>query len=328
MNPRPSFQSPLGPGIAAYLDLMQALGREFRTETAVLADLDRFLFERRASTLDSSGFAAWAVTLARYTPTVRRSRMRLARNLCLYLRRSDPTCFVPDADGFPPPGQRPRPFIFSEEQILALLREADKLPATPGSPLRAEVYRLAIVLLYTTGLRRGELVRLRVCDYDRQQRAFLIRASKFNKSRKVALSADAAREVDAYLARRGRLPCAQDAPLLANGLGPQQAYSGPGLASGFRYLCRAAGILTAAGKPPRVHDVRHTYAIHVLLRWYHAGVDPQAKLTILAAAMGHVSPASTAYYLMCLEPVAEAAARRFADHVRPILNSLAGNHRG
>ena len=151
MNPRPSFQPPLGPGIAAYLDLMQALGREFRTETAVLADLDRFLFERRASTLDSSGFAAWAVTLARYTPTVRRSRMRIVRNLCLYLRRSDPTCFVPDPGGFPPPGQRPRPFIFSEGQILALLREADKLPATPGSPLRAEVYRLAIVLRNSFG---------------------------------------------------------------------------------------------------------------------------------------------------------------------------------
>ena len=327
MNPRPRLQSPLGPRIAAYLELMQALGREFRTETATLADLDRFLCERHASKLDSAGFAAWAVTLARYTPTVRRNRMRIARNLCLYLRRTDPTCFVPDADGFPPPGQRPQPFIFSAEQILALLREADKLAPTSGSPLRAEVYRLAIVLLYTTGLRRGELVRLRVGDYDREQRSFLIRASKFHKSRKVALSADAAREVDAYLAKRERLPCTHDAPLLANGLGPRQAYSGGGLASGFRFLCRSAGVLTAAGKPPRVHDVRHTYATHVLLRWYRAGVDPQDKLPVLATAMGHVSPASTAYYLRSLEPVAEEAARRFADHARPILDSQAGNHR-
>ena len=327
MNPRPRFQSPLGPRIAAYLELMQALGRQFRTETATLADLDRFLFERHAGKLDSAGFAAWAVTLARYTPTVRRNRMRIARNLCLYLRRSDPTCFVPDADGFPPPGQRPRPFIFSEEQVLALLREADKLAPTSGSPLRAEVYRLAVVLLYTTGLRRGELVRLRVGDYDREQRSLLIRASKFHKSRKVALSADAAREVDAYLAKRERLPCTHDAPLLANGLGPRQAYSGAGLASGFRFLCRAADVLTAAGKPPRVHDVRHTYATHVLLRWYRAGADPQAKLPVLATAMGHVSPASTAYYLRSLEPVAEEAARRFANHARPILDSQAGDHR-
>ena len=84
-------------------------------------------------------------------------------------------------------------------------------------------------------------------------------------------------------------------------------------------LFRAVGIRDAAGRLPRVHSLRHTHAVHVLLRWYRAGVDPQAKLPILAASMGHVSVKSTAYYLTLLDPVVEEASARFARHVRDVL---------
>ena len=324
MNGCSTFQSALAPSIAAYLQLKQALGREYRNETVVLADLDRFLVAQRAPTLTATSFAAWTLTLTHLTPTVRRARMRIVRNLCLYLQRTDRHCFVPEVRGFPAPSAPRRPFIFSKEQITALMRAAAKLPATVASPLCAEVYRVAIVLLYTAGLRRGELIRLMISDYSPTQRTLLVRVSKFHKSRVVALSPDATREVDRYLAARRQLPLAVDGPLLVNSLGQQQAYTGAGLAQGLRRLFRAAEVRTAAGELPRVHDLRHTYAVHVLLRWYHAGIDVQSQLPTLATAMGHVSVVSTAYYLNCLEPVAEAANERFLRHVQSIFGPAGG----
>ena len=188
MNGCSTLPSALQPSIAAYLQLKQALGREYRNETVVLADLDRFLVAQRAPTLTATSFAAWTLTLTHLTPTVRRARMRIVRNLCLYLQRTDRHCFVPEVRGFPAPSAPRRPFIFSKEHIAALMRAAAKLPATVASPLCAEVYRTAIVLLYTAGLRRGELIRLMISDYSPTQRTLLVRASKFHKSRVVALS--------------------------------------------------------------------------------------------------------------------------------------------
>lgn len=316
------LESTLGPTITSYLVLKKALGRRYVAETAVLADLDRFLVAQRpgADALTPSSFTAWSLTLAHLTPTVRRNRMRIVRNLCLYWRRSDSSCFVPDPSAFPSPHAPQRPFIFSEEQIIRLLREAAKLRPASTSPIRAAVYRLAVVLLYTAGLRRGELVRLTLSDYDPAERTLLVRASKFHKSRLVALSTDAAHEVEVYLQARRHLPHDVDAPFLVSRSGGLRAYTGAGLAQGLRQLFRSAGVRTAQGRPPRVHDMRHTHAVHALLRWYRAGVDVQAKLPALATAMGHVSVASTAYYLAFLDPIAEAASERFAQHSRHIFD--------
>lgn len=313
------FRSCLEPAIAGWLDLRRALGRGIRTETFALADLDRFLAERDAPSLTAEGFAAWALTLARLTPTVRRNYMRIARNLCLYRRRTSPDCFVPDPSAFPAPVPPRPPFIFSEDQVRSLLLAAGQLPATPLAPLQPEVYRLTVALAYTAGLRRRELVRLTVGCFDASQRTLGIVASKFHKSRLVALSDDAVREIQRYLAARQQLPHAADAPLLANRQGSCQGYSADGLADGFQRLCRLAGSLDASRRPPRLHDMRHTYALHALLRWYRDDVDPQARLPVLAAAMGHVSIRSTAYYLPFLEPLAQAASRRFARHARSVL---------
>jgi len=100
MSAARSFTSIIGSDIAAYVVLKKALGRGFAAETAILADLDGFL-ARRSCDLSAEVFAAWCLTLERLTPTVRRNWMRIARNLCLYRRRRDPACFVPDPTGFP-----------------------------------------------------------------------------------------------------------------------------------------------------------------------------------------------------------------------------------
>ena len=313
-----ALRSSLGPQITAYLTLKKALGRRFANETAVLLHLDRFMAQKRRSSLRPDVFNAWSLTFAHLTPTVRRNWMRIVRNFCLYLRRSDRDCFVPDRSGFPDRHVPRRPHIFSEEQIIKLLRLATSLPSRSTSLLRGEVFRIAIVLLYTAGLRRGELARLVLSDYDPSERTLLVRKSKFHKSRLIALSSSAAGEMERYLRARRGLPHPTDAPLLVSNHGGLRAYTAEGLADVIRGLFRIADVRTSEGRFPRVHDLRHTYAIHALLRWYRAGVDVQAKLPALATAMGHVSIASTAYYLALLEPVAEAASALFARHCRRI----------
>jgi integrase len=178
---------------------------------------------------------------------------------------------------------------------------------------------VAVALLYTCGLRRGELVRLVLSDYDPRERTLLVRASKFHKSRLVALSADACRELDQYLVARGELGDAPDGPLLVRSGHGIRARSGGGFGRSMRSLFRAAGVRTAAGALPRVHDLRHTHAVHALLRWYRAGADVNAKLPMLATSMGHASVVSTAYYLQLLDPVLQTANDRFADHVARFL---------
>ena len=307
-----TFSSVLATTITDYLTLKRALGRQYNGEEWVLARLDRFLAACNAD-LSAETFAAWCLTLQNLASGVRRAHMRHVRNLCLYRRRREPGCFVPDERLFPPLHQKVRPHIFTDAQVAQLLAIAHTLTRTANSPLCPENTRLAIVLLYTTGLRRGELARLTVGDYKRHERLLVVRASKFHKSRLVPLSADAAREIDYLLEirRQRRFPVEADSPLLWH---RSRSYSGGGLGQVMRALFRKAAIRTATGRLPRTHDFRHTFALTVLLRWYRAGVDVQTKLPALAIYMGHVSIVSTAYYLQFVEPLAAAASARFAKY--------------
>jgi integrase len=306
-----AFSSAFAPTIHSYLTLKRALGRQYAMHERILAHLDRFLAARGAD-LGPEIFAAWCLIFEHLASGNRRAWMREVRNACLYRRRREPGCFVPDERLFPPVHQPVRPHVFTERQVGQLLAAARTRGPTDNSPLCPEMMRLAIVLLYTTGMRRRELTRLVVGDYDPRERTLLIRESKFHKSRLIPMSADTAAEIDALLVlrRRHRFPFASDSPLLWH---RHRGYSGGGLGSAVRTLFRQAEIRTSTGELPRTHDFRHGFAVTVLLRWYQAGQDVQAKLPFLAHYMGHVSIVSTAYYLQFVEPLAAAASTRFAD---------------
>ena len=313
-KPAPAtFASCLASSIGAYLRLKEALGRRYSAERTIFRALDAFLTTVQGD-LTSDTFAAWNATLGRLTPGVRRNWLRVVRNLCLYRRRTVPDAFVPDPTGFPKPHAAIRPYIFTRGEIAGLLHAVDRLDATPRSPLRRETFRLAIALLYTSGLRRGELVRLTIGDYDPRDQTLLIRASKFHKSRMLPVSSDARHELEAYLLTRAQrgFPMAPDSALIWNrSRRGGRPYTGEALRCEIDALFRAVDIRTTTGTRPRIHDLRHTFAVHALLRWYDRGVDPQAKLPFLSTYMGHVSPVSTAYYLPFVSALAEAASRRF-----------------
>jgi integrase/recombinase XerD len=190
--------------------------------------------------------------------------------------------------------------------------------------VRPEVMRLAIALLFTTGIRRGELLALRIADYDRGEGTLHIRQTKFYKSRLLPINGSIAEEIDRCLHVRvhRKLPVSEDTALIWNGSWGGGAYSGTGLGVCFRFLLRKCGIVTLAGKLPRIHDARHSFAVNALLRWYRAGADVEAKLPLLATYMGHGSPVSTHYYLHFIEPLRTAASRRFANHYGDLVSPL------
>jgi len=303
--------------IARYVALKQALGRRFDTQRYLLARFDGFLAARHATDLTAETFSAWCSSIKHLTPSGRRMRMQVVRQFCLYRRRNEHACFVPDPSQFPPAQPRRRPHIFSEDEIARLLRAARALRRWGASPLYPQVARLALVLLYTSGLRRGEIVRLTLGDYDPGEHILRVRDSKFHKSRMVPLSKDAVREIGCYLDdRRCRsFPSGADAPLLLHRCDSGfAAYSGNGLRVLMRHLFQTAGVRTASGHLPRVHDLRFTFAFHALLRWYRTGADVQARLPALATYMGHVSILSTQYYLPIRDAVALEASKKFERH--------------
>lgn len=323
MSDKGSFSSILGPTIAEYVSLKQALGRRYRTERRFLASLDAFLARENVD-LNADTFARWCQTQGHHVSGVRRYSMWVVRNLALYRRRRDPSCFVPNPLFFPPLNQPVQPHIFTHSEIASLIREADALAPSGNCTLRPQLFGLAITLLYTTGLRVGELLRLTIGDYDRREGTLLVRESKFHKSRILPLSSDAIERLDCYLhARQGRrLPMSPDSPLLWNARTGGRAYGPEGFRKVINGFLDAVGIRKSDGHRPRIHDFRFTFAVHALLRWYQAGEDVQAKLPLLATYMGHVSIVSTQYYLKLTEPLMSAASERFAKRYASLIVPL------
>jgi len=321
-----TFSSRLAPVFARYVDLKRALGRRFNNATHTLQSLDRFLHDQVTTypDLNATAFQAWCHTQEKISSGVRRIRMLEVYNFCLYRRRTEPQCFLPDPSSFPAYHQRLKPYIFSEDEVARLLRTASGLNRAPSSPLRPEVIRLAIVLLFTTGIRRGELLRLLLGDYNRQDSTLLIRESKFYKSRLLAINSDIADEIEQYLRARNqrRLPTSSDTAFIWNATQEGRAYSGTGLRLCLRPLLQQCGIVTSKGRLPRIHDFRHSFAVNALLRWYRMGADVEAKLPLLATYLGHGSAVSTHYYLHFIEPLRTAASERFATHYGELVSAL------
>ena len=320
----PVFSSRLAPIFSHYVDLKRSLGRGFDAPSRTLESLDRFLDDHSAKypDLNAAAFEAWCRTHEHVASGVRRIRMLNVHSFCLYRRRTEPQCFVPDLNSFPAYHQRLKPYIFSEAEVAKLLCTASALERNPSSPVRPEVIRLAIALLFTTGMRRGEVLALKLGDYNRRESTLHILETTFYKSRLVPINDSIAEEIDRCLRARVRrkLPVSSETELIWNASWGGGAYSGTSLRRCFRSLLQKCGIVTSTGKWPRIHDARHSFAVNALLRWYRAGVDVEAKLPLLATYLGHGSPVSTHYYLHFIQPLRTAASERFANHYGELIS--------
>ncbi len=296
-----------------FLDHKRTLGHRYQHEAWVLQMLQRHVEQSDCWDLNAKCFESWLASFKDLHANTRRKWYQIVRHFCVYRRRSEPGCFLPSVEGAAKRQPYVTPIILEPRQIGHMLGFASKLPKTTASPHRAPALRLAIVLLYTCGLRLGELLRLTMSDIEEQGTVLRIRESKFHKSRFVPLSSSATRELHAYLRKR-RKGFASDssAPLLGNCQdGYLHPYSHAGLRDAIKGLFDAAAVRDEQGRRPRVHDLRHSFAVQALLRWYRNGADVQSCLPKLALYMGHVSIESSAHYLHWVPTLQRLASHRF-----------------
>lgn len=316
MNTSPSDPTSFTRQVSAYLRHYRALGLRYNGVEHVLSVLGRHLTNNGAEDLNASHYEKWCRSRAHLHSNSRLKAEQIVRRFCLYRRRSDPAVFVPSANSFSRLQPYVRPVIIEPEQVARMLGASDQLPPTWNSPLLPAVSRIATVLLYTSGLRSGELRRLRVEDIEGRGAVLRIRESKFHKSRLVPLSDSTQSQVHRYLRRRATLVVAspEAGPFLCHRHGGRiRSYSAAGFHSLLSRVIAAANVRDVEGRMPRIHDLRHSFAVQSLIRSYRSAGDPQALLPKLALYLGHVSIESTVHYLKLVPAVAELANKRFEE---------------
>ena len=310
--------------IRDFLAHQRMLGRGYVGEEYILRGVRNFLFQSGMDDLDRMSFDHWCEHIKDLSSNTRRARQQIVHKLCLHRRRTDPACFVPDPLYFAKPQPYRQPVLVEPEQIARMLACARVLHPTPNSPLRSQVLRLAIVLLYTAGLRRGEVLRLSLADIDAEAGVVRVRESKFHKSRFVPLSPSAHTELCRYI--QARCAVCDDkrpgAPLLCNRSRGWRPYTGTGLRHGIARLFEQAGVHDDRGRRPCIHDLRHSFAVQALMRFYRRGEEVQSRLPHLALYMGHVSIVSTAYYLHFIPALAELASERLAQQCGHVIGEV------
>lgn len=298
--------------LARYLATRRALGRRYSGEERVLRSVRTSLVDAGRRDLDSATFDRWRRRWRHCAPNTQRDYALIVFRFCRYRRRRAPRCFLPDLATLPRRRPYPLPSPIDARQVAALLRFVAEQRVPRDRSLRRAALRLAIVLMFTAGLRRGEVARLRLDDVDARSGVLRIRASKFHKSRWVPLSTSATRELGVYLASRRALVRDErgSSPLVWS---CATAYYRPqGISDAVKLVMVRSGIWRGAPRLARVHDFRHGFAVAALKRWYEAGLDVQSELPKLAMYMGHVSIASTTYYLRYMPAVVSLASDRFA----------------
>jgi site-specific recombinase XerD len=318
---RAGFASVLATSLRRYVRMRRALGRGGR-EDIILRHWDAFVLRRypMARRVTPTMFGQWADTLIGLTATVRRARMRTIRHFLLFHARRHPNTPIPDPVTFPKPSRPITPRLVTAGEMARLLTTAELLPPSARNPLRGPAIRLALILLFCCGLRRGELLRLRARDFDDREAVLRVERTKFHKSRLVPLPSTVAAEVRCYLERRPE-PRSPDAPLLASDPRPghETPYGIHALTENWQLVCLTAGVVTERGRPPRLHDLRHSFAVAALDRWYQQGTTVQSRLPHLATYLGHANVVSTHYYLHLSSELGQSAGDRFQRYAAPIL---------
>lgn len=303
--------SALRQALADYLQLRHSLGHDMAEAGWLLPGFVAYLDANGLPAVTTGAALAWAQQApkspAGRMTTVGPKRMTAARGFARYLSGIDASTEVPPLGLIPHRVPWRQPFIYSAADIGALLEQARQ---SIVSPLRAATCHTLIGLLAASGMRIGEAIKLDRSDIDWPEGVLLIRESKFGKSRLVPLHATSMRALEDYARLRDqRQPQPAEPAFFISLRRKRLLYNG--VQQTFRQLISNAGVGAGAASPPRLHDLRHTFAVRALLGWYRAGEDVQAKIPSLSTYLGHREPASTYWYLSAApELLALAAARQ------------------
>jgi integrase len=303
--------SHLHQAVADYLAVRRALGFTLKRHGRLLPDLAGYLEAAGTTTLTTGLALEWATSLEGH-PDEWPIRLTIARGFARFLASFDPATEVPPVDLLPRNRRRPNPYLYTEAEISALIAAT----ATLRFPLRRATYETLIGLLATTGMRVGEVIGLDRDDVSHAGGCLAVRQAKFGASRELPLHETTMDALATYAALRDECwPTAKTQAFLVSTAGTRLGYAN--VRDTFCRLAAEAGLKRRAGcSPPRIHGLRHFFAVATVTRWYREGADAAASMPALSAYLGHAAPSGTYWYLSATPELLALAAARLDEHGR------------
>ena len=302
--------TPLRQALADYLSVRRALGFRLERAEKLLGQFICYLEGHQATTVTTEHALDWA-TSPGGDPWWHVLRLSAIRPFAAWLHTLDPAAEVPPAGLITAGTHRATPYLYSPAEVAGLMTAATRLPR----PVSALTYPALIGVLAATGMRIGEAIALKISDFDDDAGILTIRHGKFGKSRLLPLHPTTTTALTKYLAARGQLePRPASGHLFTSVTGTPLDYTK--VHRTYRRLTSQAGITArSAACRPRLHDLRHSFAVASLLDWYRAGDDVQAQLPRLSAYLGHADPKHTYWYLSAAPELLALAAGRLETYL-------------
>ncbi len=304
--------SALYEALETYLALRRGLGAELLRPGAYLRRFVEFLDRERATVVTTDLALRWARAPANATPATWAQRLGDVRRFATWLSATDPRTEVPPRGLLPDRYRRRPPYVYNDEEVERIVREAARLPSPSG--LRAHTYATLFGLLAATGLRLGEALALDRDDVDLRAGVLAIRRAKFGKSRFVPIHDSTCRALRRYVRQRDlRFPRPSSPAFLLSDRGTRVTQCSARY--NFAVVSRAVGLRHPGprhrhGRGPRLHDIRHRLAARTLVRWYREGRDVERELPKLSTYLGHVHVADTYWYVEAVPELLQLATER------------------
>ncbi len=285
--------------VREYVHLRRDLGFKLREAGKGLLDFVGFMERQRASSITQALALAWSQQPSHAQPAHWAQRLSFVRGFARHRSATDPRTEIPAPGLLPFRPKRARPYLYSEAEIRSLLRAALTMPSRyERGKLRPWVYYMLFGLLSVSGLRVSEAQNLELRDVDLTTAVLTIRGAKFGETRLVPLHASTCRVLADYLRRRTRHWANRSASSHVFVSNSGRRLDGADIRRTFYALSRQIGLRSPADHHgPRLHDFRHRFATQTLVRWYRSQQDPERKLPLLSAYLGHVHVADTQWYL-------------------------------
>ncbi len=295
--------------IEDYLTVRRALGHKMEMAERLLGQFYVYYEQAGATHVTSDLAVAWATLPVGASAGWWAQRLGVLRCFAAWLQTQDPNTQVPPADMLTGRACRVVPYLYSDTDIAAMMEAAGGL----AFPLQRHTYETLIGLLAVTAIRIGEAIRLDRGDVCPDVGVVRVISSKFGKSREVPLHPSAIEALLRYGRQRDRLcPAPAANSFFVSMTGTRLRYSV--VHPTFKRLARQAGLRPRSPRcRPRIHDVRHSFAVRALVDCYAAGGDAQALLPLLSTFMGHADPKSTYWYLSAAPELMGLAGRRLED---------------
>lgn len=302
--------STLRASLQEYLALRRALGFKLHTAGTSLVSFVAFMEQAQADSISTDLALAWAKQPTSVQPARWAQRLSYVRGFARYCKAIDPRTELPPQGLLPFPHRRPSPYFFTDDDIDDLLQGALRLPAKEG--LTNHTLYCLFGLLSVSGLRIGEALGLTLDDVDLDEGLLTIRSTKFGKSRLVPLHPTTVEVLADYRERRAQFLAGRHVPAwFVNARGGRLSYDC--VIRAFHRL--SAGLPRQTGRVrPRLHDLRHHFALMTVVQWYRDGQEVEQRLPLLSAFLGHVQVSDTYWYLSACPPLLGAAKERLERH--------------